>query len=151
MWCHPDCPKPTFWCRRRLRPRGDRDWKAFRLSGQDPLAVRASKKLRNDELLVTTFAGTVLRTHLDRVPSGQALSWILRAEAHLAARQGQEAVAEFQKILDHRGIVLSDPVGALANLQLGHAHEMAGDSAKAKAAYKDSLTLWKDATPTSPS
>ena len=70
MWCHPDCPKPTndFWCRRRLRPRGDRDWKAFRLSGQDPLAVRASKKLRNDELLVTTFAGTVLHMHLDRVP-----------------------------------------------------------------------------------
>jgi hypothetical protein len=130
VWCHPDCPEPTFWCRRRPRPKGDRDWKAFRLSGQDPLAVRTSKKPRNDELLVTTFAGTVLRTHLDRVPSGHALSRILRGEAHLAARQGQEAVAEFQKILDHRGIVLSDPVGALANLQLGHAHEMAGDSAK---------------------
>lgn len=49
-------------------PQGDRDWKAFRLSGQDPLAVRASKKLRNDELLVTNLAGTVLRMHLDRVP-----------------------------------------------------------------------------------
>jgi hypothetical protein len=49
-------------------PQGERDWKAFRLSGQDPLAVRASKKLRNDELLVTALAGTVLRMHLDRVP-----------------------------------------------------------------------------------
>lgn len=49
-------------------PQGERDWQALRLSGQDPLAVRASKKLRNDELLVTTLAGTILRVHLDRVP-----------------------------------------------------------------------------------
>ena len=49
-------------------PQSERDWKAFRLSGQDPLAVRASKKLRNDELLVTALAGTVLRMPLDRVP-----------------------------------------------------------------------------------
>ena len=41
-----------------------------------------------------------------------------RGEAYLAARQGTEAAAEFQKILDHRGIVVSDPVGALARLQL---------------------------------
>jgi hypothetical protein len=49
-------------------PQSAIDWKAFRLSGQDPLAVRASKKLRNDELLVTVLAGTVLRMPLDRVP-----------------------------------------------------------------------------------
>jgi hypothetical protein len=49
-------------------PQSTIDWKAFRLSGQDPLAVRASKKLRNDELLVTVLAGTVLRMPLDRVP-----------------------------------------------------------------------------------
>jgi predicted AAA+ superfamily ATPase len=49
-------------------PQTERDWKAFRLSGQDPLAVRASKKLRNDDLLVTALAGTVLRMPLDRVP-----------------------------------------------------------------------------------
>jgi hypothetical protein len=49
-------------------PQAEREWKAFRLSGQDALAVRASKKLRNDELLVTALAGTVLRMHLDRVP-----------------------------------------------------------------------------------
>lgn len=49
-------------------PQSEHDWKAFRLSGQDPLAVRASKKLRNDELLVTALAGTVLRMPLDKVP-----------------------------------------------------------------------------------
>lgn len=49
-------------------PQSEREWKAFRLSGQDSLAVRASKKLRNDDLLVVTLAGTVLRMPLDKVP-----------------------------------------------------------------------------------
>jgi tetratricopeptide (TPR) repeat protein len=74
----------------------------------------------------------------------------VRGEAYIAARQGREAAADFQKILDHRGSVLSDPIGALAHLQLGRAYEMAGDPAKAKAAYKDFLGLWKDADPDIP-
>jgi hypothetical protein len=49
-------------------PQAERAWGSFRLSGQDPLAVRASKKLRNDDLLVTALAGTVLRMPLDRIP-----------------------------------------------------------------------------------
>jgi predicted AAA+ superfamily ATPase len=49
-------------------PAAAMQWQALRLSGQDALAVRASKKLRNDELLVTALAGTLLRMHLDRVP-----------------------------------------------------------------------------------
>ena len=69
----------------------------------------------------------------------------VRGEAYLAAHQGNEAAAEFQKILDHRGIVLNSPIGALAHLQIGRAYAMAGDTAKAKAAYQDFLTLWKDA------
>ena len=64
--------------------------------------------------------------------------------------QGAEAVAEFQKVLNHRGIVVSDPIGALAHLQLGRAYAMQGDRAKASAAYKDFLTLWKDADPDIP-
>jgi len=68
-----------------------------------------------------------------------------RGEAYLAARQGTESAAEFQKILDHRGIVVSDPVGALARLQLARAFALSGDTAKAKSAYQDFLTLWKDA------
>lgn len=69
----------------------------------------------------------------------------VRGEAYLAAHQGAEAAAEFQKILNHRSIVVSDPVGALAHLQLGRALAMAGQTAKAKAAYSDFLALWKDA------
>jgi tetratricopeptide (TPR) repeat protein len=71
----------------------------------------------------------------------------VRGEAYLAAGHGREAAAEFQKILDHRGIVVSDPVGALAHLQLGRAFALSGDTIKAKAAYQDFLTLWKDADP----
>jgi hypothetical protein len=69
----------------------------------------------------------------------------VRGEAYLAAHRGSEAAAEFQKIIDHRGIVLNSPIGALAHLQIGRAYAMQGDTAKAKAAYQDFLTLWKDA------
>jgi len=69
----------------------------------------------------------------------------VRGEAYLAARKGSEAAAEFQKILNHRGIVLNEPIGALAHLQLGRAYAMQGDTAKSRAAYQDFLTLWKDA------
>jgi tetratricopeptide (TPR) repeat protein len=74
----------------------------------------------------------------------------VRGEAYLAAHQGSDAAAEFQKIIDHRGIVFSDPIGALAHLQLGRAYVMAGDANKAKTAYQDFLTLWKDADPDIP-
>jgi eukaryotic-like serine/threonine-protein kinase len=74
----------------------------------------------------------------------------MRGEAYLSGHQGKEAAAEFQKILDHRGIVLNEPIGALAHLQVGRAYAMQGDTAKAKAAYQDFLTLWKDADPDIP-
>jgi tetratricopeptide (TPR) repeat protein len=74
----------------------------------------------------------------------------VRGEAYLVAHQGAEAAAEFQKILDHRGIVVSDPIGALAHLQLGRAYALSGETTKAKAAYRDFLTLWKDADPDIP-
>ena len=69
----------------------------------------------------------------------------VRGQAYLAAKQGPDAAEQFQKILDHRGIVLGDSIGALAHLQLGRALILSGDRAKAKAAYQDFLTLWKDA------
>ena len=74
----------------------------------------------------------------------------VRGEALLAAHRYAEAAAEFQKILDHRGIVGADPIGALAHLQLGRAFVLSGDAIKAKAAYQDFLTLWKDADPDIP-
>ena len=74
----------------------------------------------------------------------------VRGEAYLALHQGSQATAEYQKILDHRGIVLNCPVGALAHLQIGRAYAMQGDIAKARAAYQDFLALWKDADPDIP-
>jgi eukaryotic-like serine/threonine-protein kinase len=74
-----------------------------------------------------------------------------RGEAYLAGHQETgDAAAEFQKILDHRGVVLNEPIGALAHLQIGRAYAMQGDTAKAKAAYQDFLALWKDADPDIP-
>ncbi len=69
----------------------------------------------------------------------------VRGEAYLKSQQGREAAAEFQKVLDHRGIVYADPIGALAHLQLARAYILSGDHAKAKSAYERFLTLWKDA------
>jgi eukaryotic-like serine/threonine-protein kinase len=74
----------------------------------------------------------------------------LRGQAYLLGHNGSAAAAEFQKLLDHRGIVVNFVTGSLAHLQIGRAYAMAGDTAKAKAAYKDFLTLWKDADPDIP-
>jgi eukaryotic-like serine/threonine-protein kinase len=74
----------------------------------------------------------------------------VRGEAYLAARQGSKAAAEFQKILDHRGLVLNQPIGALAHLGLGRAYVLEGDTVKAKVAYQGFLKLWKDADPDIP-
>jgi eukaryotic-like serine/threonine-protein kinase len=72
------------------------------------------------------------------------------AEAYLSAQQGATAAAEFQKILDHRGLLWNCATGALAHLGLARAYAMQGDTAKAKSAYQDFLTLWKDADPDIP-
>ena len=74
----------------------------------------------------------------------------LRGEASLAAHQGSAAVLEFQKILDHPGVVVNNPIGALAHLGLGRAYALSGDTTKAQAAYQDFLALWKDADPDIP-
>jgi len=69
----------------------------------------------------------------------------VRGQAYLLAHNGTAAATEFQKLLDHRGIVGNFVTGSLAHLQIGRAYAMAGDAAKAKAAYQDFFTLWKDA------
>jgi eukaryotic-like serine/threonine-protein kinase len=74
----------------------------------------------------------------------------VRGEAYLDERQGTAAVAEFQKILDHPGLVLNKHIGALAHLEMGRAYVLSGDRNKAKTAYKDFFTLWKDADPDIP-
>jgi tetratricopeptide (TPR) repeat protein len=74
----------------------------------------------------------------------------LRGEAFLALQRGKEASAEFQKVVDHRGVVLNNVLGALAYLGLGRAYVLEEDTAKAHAAYQEFLTLWKDADPDIP-
>ena len=74
----------------------------------------------------------------------------VRGQAYLATGQGAEAVQEFRKILDHRGILVSEPIGPLAYLGLGRAYVLQSHTAKAKAAYQDFFTLWKDADPDIP-
>jgi eukaryotic-like serine/threonine-protein kinase len=74
----------------------------------------------------------------------------LRGNAYLAAKQDTEAASEFQKILDHFGVIGNEPIGALAHLGLGRAYAIGGDWAKAKAAYQDFFVLWKEADPDIP-
>ena len=69
----------------------------------------------------------------------------VRGQALLASREGTRAAAEFQKILDWPGVVVNEPIGAVAHLGLARAYVLQGDTAKAKAAYQNFLTLWKDA------
>jgi tetratricopeptide (TPR) repeat protein len=74
----------------------------------------------------------------------------LRGESYLAAKDGSAAITEFQKILDHAGVVGNEPIGALAHLGLGRAYALSGDTAKAKTAYGDFFALWKNADPDVP-
>jgi len=74
----------------------------------------------------------------------------LRGQAYLLAHNGTAAAAEFQKLLDHRGIVVNFPLGALAHLGLARAYSLSGDTAKARTAYQDYFALWKDADPDIP-
>jgi predicted Zn-dependent protease len=74
----------------------------------------------------------------------------VRGQAYVRLKQGTEAAAEFQKILDHRTIVVNFITGALAHLGLARAYALQGDTAKARTAYNDFFTLWKEADPDIP-
>ncbi len=81
---------------------------------------------------------------------GMMIPAYLRGQAYLVVQQGKEAEAEFQRILSHRGVVLNFPLGALARLGLARSYTLQGDTARARAAYQEFLTLWKDADPDIP-
>jgi eukaryotic-like serine/threonine-protein kinase len=78
------------------------------------------------------------------------LSVYVCGKAYLSACQSAEAAAAFQKVLDHPGILVSDPMGALPHLQLGRGFALSADETKAKTTYQDFLTLWLDADPDIP-
>ena len=71
----------------------------------------------------------------------------VRGQSYLSLRKGEEAAAEFQKIIDHPGVVYADPIGALAYLEVGRACALSGNGARAKSAYQEFLSLWRDADP----
>ncbi len=117
-------------------------------------AIRAVNALRNGDSgkAITALA---ISAPYELGQTTQEVTFVLypiyfRGEAFLAARQGAAAAAEFQKILDHPGLVQNEPIGALAHLGLARACALQGDSAKAKAVYQDFLALWKDADPDIP-
>jgi len=110
----------------------------FALNEQDPAAAIQALQPASRYDLALGGVGYIARF-------GGLYPIYVRGLARLAAREPAEAAAEFQRIVDHPGIVLMDPMGALARLQLARALALAGDTAKARGAYADLLTLWKDA------
>jgi tetratricopeptide (TPR) repeat protein len=115
----------------------------FALNAHDPAAAIQALQVASRYDLHTRGVGFI-----DRF--GALYPIYVRGQAYLAARQPAEAVGEFQRILDHRSIVLVDPMDAMARLQLARALALSGDTAKAKSAYSDLLTLWKNADPDMP-
>jgi predicted Zn-dependent protease len=83
-------------------------------------------------------------------PQGTMYPVYMRGEAYLLTQKGGEAAQEFQKILEHRGVVQNFPLGALAHVGLARAYALQGDAAKARISYQDFFALWKDADPDIP-
>ena len=146
---------------------------AFALTGDTSQAQRLVDQLNSDRPLATLIQGYWLPTiraiiELGHGNAAKALGLLqatsafelggeatllpayVRGQAYLLAHNGPAAASEFQKLLDHRGIVLNFVTGSLAHLQLGRAYAMAGDTAKAKSAYQDFFAQWKDADPDIP-
>jgi hypothetical protein len=83
-------------------------------------------------------------------PFGNMYPTYVRGLVYLKANQGENAAREFQKIIDHRGLVLNFIIGSLAHVQLARAQMMMGDTEAARKSFQDFLTLWKDADPDIP-
>jgi eukaryotic-like serine/threonine-protein kinase len=75
---------------------------------------------------------------------------LLRGQAYLAGHKGPEAAQEYQKLLDHSGPMIGDPVQVLAHLGLARSYALSGDATKARDQYEELLALWKDADPDLP-
>jgi serine/threonine protein kinase/tetratricopeptide (TPR) repeat protein len=116
------------------------------INGYDLPVIRATIELnRNDPAKAVEILQVALPYDL---ANGKALrSAYERGQAYLLMRKGNEAAGEFQKLLDHPGIVGNSILGALAHLQLAHSYAIAADQAKARAAYQDFFAIWKDADP----
>jgi tetratricopeptide (TPR) repeat protein len=112
-------------------------------------ALHSGAPMNNPDAILNELAPampTEFGSHaVDRVAFLTCYSIYFRGEAYLDARQGIQAAAEFQKILDHPQLTLTDPVSAMATLGLARAYELSGDRAKSVASYKNFQNLWKNA------
>jgi tetratricopeptide (TPR) repeat protein len=119
-------------------------------------ALRAQLALNTPNGSAKAIEALAAATPYELGLSGSSTFWTnlypvyVRGQALLTARKGTEAAAEFQKILDWPGVVVNEPIGALAHLGLARSFALAGDTAKSRAAYEDFFTLWKDADPSVP-
>jgi len=118
-------------------------------------AIRAAVALRQsgpeEAIAILRAASPYELSFLWPARSPAMMPAYVRGEAYLAARRGSQAAAEFQRILDHQSVFFfSAPISVMARLQLARAYAMQGDMAKARAAYQDFFTLWKDADPDIP-
>ncbi|MCC6362655.1 MAG: protein kinase [Bryobacterales bacterium] len=102
-------------------------------AGQPAEAIEALAKARPTEM------GTV------RAAVGELYPIYFRGLAHMAAHRAREAAQDFQRILDHPAAFINDPVGPATRLQLARALNAAGDKARARAAYRELIELWRDA------
>jgi eukaryotic-like serine/threonine-protein kinase len=115
-------------------------------------SIRAQLALNNKDSfsaieILRTAAPCELGSASNNLPPEALYPAYVRGEAYLAAHQGSEAAVECQKILDHSGIVLNEPIGALAHVGLARAYAMSGESAKARGQYEEFFALWKSADP----
>jgi tetratricopeptide (TPR) repeat protein len=114
--------------------------------------VEAAVALQKNKPQDAVTALEVVRPYeLGTGPTGSGYDSIyLRGLAYLKLKDGAKAGAEFQRILDHRGVGPRDPEYSLSHLNLGRAYVIQGDSAKARTAYQDFFAAWKDADPDVP-
>jgi eukaryotic-like serine/threonine-protein kinase len=115
-------------------------WAAIELSRNNP-----AKAIQDLEVTSPYELGSVFGEY-----TAPLFPVYLRGQAFLVLHQGREAAAEFQKFVDHPGIVMNYPLGAVAYVGLARADAMQGDTVKARAAYQDFFSLWKDADPDVP-
>jgi len=115
-------------------------------------AIRAAGRLHEkDAAAAVEILRSTLPYELSNLVAFDALySAYIRGLAYLELRQPSPAAAEFQKVLDHPGLVGRGPLMPLSHLQLARALVMSGDAAGARRSYEQLLTLWKDADPDLP-
>jgi predicted Ser/Thr protein kinase len=115
-------------------------------------SIRAQIEIRrgNPEQALKILQAVQPYDLMQQPPRPSAYPIYVRGQAYLRAQQGSAAAAEFQKILDHRGLTGILPLKPLAYLGVARARTMSGDAAGARTAYQDFLALWKDADPDIP-